>query len=302
MLYHRNVFLIWTVFVCLFSSSFLFSFSDVSQVEIVEEGAVFDLLFPEEKEVIEDEIFIPGMDLIHQERLPKHVAIIMDGNRRWAKKNKVSTAEGHRKGANSVSRITRFSAQLGVKVLTLYAFSTENWSRSPEEVDDLMKLLSQHIQEQKETLVKNGIRLRTIGDLSRLPLSVQESIQEVKEQTSSCSRMQFVVALNYGSRDEIRRAITHIVEDVQQGRCEKEEISESFIERYLDTAEIGSPDLFIRTSGEQRLSNFLLWQLAYAELYITPVLWPDFAEQDLVDAILEFQKRDRRFGGNKSSS
>ena len=249
-----------------------------------------------EKEEIE-KIFSEKMELALQGPIPEHIAIIMDGNRRWAKQKGLSAAYGHWKGSEVVSDLIPFASKLGVKVLTLYTFSTENWGRSQKEVDQLMRLVSFYLRKKKKSMIEESVKLETIGDLSKLPASVQKILEQTKKATSLGSKIQLVLALNYGGRDEIKRAIIRMIEDVEKGMIVKDEITESVIGGYLDTARFGDPDLFIRTSGEQRLSNFLLWQMSYTEVYLTKVLWPDFNRSDLLDAVLEFQKRERRLGG-----
>lgn len=229
--------------------------------------------------------------------IPEHIAIIMDGNRRWAKQRGYPPIYGHWKGAEVLTDILRFASKLGVKVLTVYAFSTENWSRSPKEIDQLMRLISFYLKKKRKSMIEESVRLETIGDLSRLPDFVRENLRKVKEDTASGSKIRLVLALNYGSRDEIKRAVEKIVDDLKREKIVRDQISEELISSYLDTAPLGDPDLFIRTSGEQRLSNFLLWQLSYTEVYLTQVLWPDFKPKDLLDAIFEFQRRERRLGG-----
>ncbi len=230
-------------------------------------------------------------------RIPHHIAIIMDGNRRWAKKQGLSPMVGHWKGAEVLCSIVEAAANLGVKVLTVYAFSTENWNRDSEEVEDLMKLFQMYLCSQKKHMVESGVRLDAIGDIEKLPSFVRETLQEVKDATASCSRIELVLALNYGARDDIKRAVVAIIEDIERGVLTGDDVSEKIIASYLDTASWSDPDLLIRTSGERRLSNFLLWQISYAEVHYTDILWPEFDENALIDAILEFQKRDRRIGG-----
>lgn len=230
--------------------------------------------------------------------VPEHIAIIMDGNRRWARQRGYLPIYGYWKGADVLTDVLRFASKLGVKVLTVYAFSTENWSRSPKEIDQLMRLISFYLRKKRKSMIEESVRLETIGDLSRLPDFVRDQLARVKEETASGSKIRLVLALNYGSRDEIKRAIVKITDDLTLGKIVREQISETLIGSYLDTAQIGDPALFIRTSGEQRLSNFLLWQLSYTEVYLTKVLWPDFKPHDLLDAILEFQRRERRLGGS----
>jgi undecaprenyl diphosphate synthase len=230
-------------------------------------------------------------------RIPKHVAIIMDGNRRWAKNQGLSPMVGHWKGAEVLRLISESAANIGIKVLTVYAFSTENWSRGAEEVHSLMKLFEMYLRSQKDHMVASGVKLDVIGDIDRLPLSVKETVRDVKAATANGSRIELVLALNYGARDDIKRAVVSILEDVEKGVLSKKDVSEKLIASYLDTAKWEDPELLIRTSGEKRLSNFLLWQISYAEVHYVDVLWPDFNEEALLDAILEFQKRDRRTGG-----
>ena len=229
--------------------------------------------------------------------IPEHIAIIMDGNRRWAKQRGYPPIYGHWKGAEVLTDILRFASKLGVKVLTVYAFSTENWSRSPKEIDQLMRLISFYLKKKRKSMIEESVRLETIGDLSRLPDFVRENLMKVKEDTATGSKIRLVLALNYGSRDEIKRAVEKIADDLKREKIVRDQISEELISSYLDTAPLGDPDLFIRTSGEQRLSNFLLWQLSYTEVYLTQVLWPDFKPKDLLAAIFEFQRRERRLGG-----
>ncbi|MBM3199250.1 MAG: isoprenyl transferase [Chlamydiae bacterium] len=243
-----------------------------------------------------------GVSLLHplqealQGRIPKHIAIIMDGNRRWAKEKGLPLFYGHWHGADVIMDIVKFAAELGVETLTLYAFSTENWTRPHKEVKELMRLVAFYLRKKKKVMIEESVKLETIGDLSKLPVDVQERLKETKEATALSSKIRLVLALNYGGRDEIRRAVVKIAEDLEQKKIVKEHISEALIGSYLDTASFGDPDLFIRTSGEQRLSNFLLWQMSYAEVYLTKVLWPDFDRRELLRAILEFQKRERRRG------
>lgn len=230
-------------------------------------------------------------------KIPEHVAIIMDGNRRWASQNGVPTMVGHWKGAEALTRIVEAASNLGIKVLTVYAFSTENWRRSKDEVDSIMHLFKMYLSGQKERMARQGVRLDTIGDVPQLPEDLREVLEQAKRETAHGKKIDLVLAMNYGARDDIRRAAVSIVEECLSGRLKKEEISEAVIAGHLDTAKWGDPQLLIRTSGEKRLSNFLLWQISYAEVYITDVLWPDFGEAELVHAILEFQRRKRRIGG-----
>jgi undecaprenyl diphosphate synthase len=235
--------------------------------------------------------------LIDKRRIPRHVAIIPDGNRRWARQQDSAVSTGHREGADTIMDIVKAAKELGVKVITLYLFSTENWERSQEEVDALMWLLQSYLIEQRPTLLLNGIRLQTIGDLSLLPPSVLETVHETKAATAHCDKIEMVFALNYGSRNEICRAFKTILNEVLTGKLKQEEVSEDIIARHLDTAPWGDPDLLIRTSGEMRLSNFLLWQISYSEFYMENVFWPAFTPQHFLKALLHFQSRERRLGG-----
>lgn len=235
-------------------------------------------------------------DQIKQDRIPRHVAIIMDGNGRWAKRQGMARMFGHRQGVETVHRITEVAAELGIEYLTLYAFSTENWNRPKEEVDALMSLLVDTIVKETPTLMKNNIRLSTIGDLARLPENAQQKFLACMEETSKNTGLKLVIALSYSARWEIIQATRNIALAVQQGKMLLEDISEELISTYMTTAQMPDPDLLIRTSGELRISNFLLWQLAYAELYFTDCLWPEFTEEEFYCAIVDYQRRERRFG------
>lgn len=235
-------------------------------------------------------------DQIKQDRIPRHVAIIMDGNGRWAKRQGMARMFGHRQGVETVHRITEVAAELGIEYLTLYAFSTENWNRPKEEVDALMSLLVDTIAKETPTLMKNNIRLSTIGDLARLPENAQQKFLACMEETSKNTGLKLVIALSYSARWEIIQATRNIALAVQQGKMLLEDISEELISTYMTTAQMPDPDLLIRTSGELRISNFLLWQLAYAELYFTDCLWPEFTEEEFYCAIVDYQRRERRFG------
>jgi undecaprenyl diphosphate synthase len=228
--------------------------------------------------------------------LPQHVAVIMDGNGRWAKKKGNLRIFGHQNAITAVRETVEAAAELGVNFLTLYAFSTENWSRPKFEVDALMKLLVSTIRKETETLNKNNIRLQAIGDLASLPAACRAELEEAMEITSRNSRMTLVLALSYSGRWELVQAMQKIADQVKAGTIEPSAIDENTIRQNLNTANIPDPELLIRTSGEQRISNFLLWQLAYTELYITDLLWPDFRKEHLYEAILAFQQRERRFG------
>ena len=233
---------------------------------------------------------------IDSERLPAHVAIIMDGNGRWAKERGYDRVYGHQHGVISVRECSEGAAEIGIKYLTLYAFSTENWNRSKEEVDALMELLIDTIEKETPTLNKNNIRLLAIGDLERLPEGAKAKLNRCMLETSSNDRMSLVLALSYSSRWEITNAVTQIAERVKAGNLNPEDITDELITQNLTTKNIPDPDLMIRTSGEIRISNFLLWQLAYSELYFTDTHWPDFRKENLYEAIVEYQKRERRFG------
>lgn len=237
--------------------------------------------------------------LDNNKNIPRHVAIILDGNGRWAKKRLLPRNAGHAAGSKNVEKICSAAWNMGIEYLTMYAFSTENWSRPKDEVDALMKLLHNYLSDCLKTSRKNNMQVRVIGDISRLEPDLQERIVELERESAQNTGLHFQVALNYGSRDEIRRAIRKIADEVKEGKLQPEDIDESVIEEHLDTHGIPDPDLMIRTSGEQRLSNYLLWQLAYSEFYFTDVLWPDFDKSELEKAVEFYQTRDRRFGGVK---
>lgn len=231
-----------------------------------------------------------------EEKVPKHIAIIMDGNGRWAKKRFMPRNYGHAQGSKAVENICEDAYNLGVKYLTVYAFSTENWVRPKEEIDALMKLLRTYMKDCLKRSSKNNMRVRVIGDISRLPEDLQQSIIELEQVSAKNTGLNFQVALNYGGRDEMIRAIRKVASDVKENKVSVDEITEETFAEYLDTREIPEPDLLIRTSGEKRLSNFLLWQLAYTEFYFTDVLWPDFNKKELIKAIDYYKDRDRRYG------
>lgn len=230
-------------------------------------------------------------------KIPKHVAIILDGNGRWAKKRLMPRTYGHTQGAKNVERICEEAWRMGIKYLTVYAFSTENWKRPEDEIDAIMKILRNYLKNCLSISEKNDMRVRVIGDRSRLSEDIVAAISELEEKSKNNQGLNFQVALNYGSRDEIIRAVKQAVSKVQNGELSVDEIDEACFAGYLDTYDIPDPELMIRTSGEQRLSNYLLWQLAYAEFYFTDVLWPDFNKEELEKAIWYFNKRERRFGG-----
>ncbi len=231
--------------------------------------------------------------------IPNHVAIILDGNGRWAKKKGMPRTYGHVKGCENLEKICSVAKELGVKYLTVYAFSTENWKRSKEEVDALMKLFRNYMKKCIKISRDNKMQVRVIGDPTAFDPDLQEKIKELEEYSSQYDELYFQIALNYGSRDEIKRAVQKIAEDVKAEKLNPEEISEQTISDYLDTKGLPDPDLLIRTSGEERLSNFLMWQLAYTEFYFTDVAWPDFNKAELEKAIAKYNQRDRRFGGVK---
>ena len=231
--------------------------------------------------------------------IPQHVAIILDGNGRWAKAKGMPRNYGHAQGSKNVEKICEEAWRMGIKYLTVYAFSTENWNRPKEEVNALMKLLRNYMKTCLKTAAKNDMKVRVIGDITKLDEDIQKRILELEEATKNNGGLNFQIAINYGSRDEITRAVRVLAEDVKKGKLMPEEVDETCIEKYLDTHDIPDPDLLIRTSGEQRLSNYLLWQLAYTEFYFTDVPWPDFTKQELEKAIEQYNSRDRRYGGVK---
>ena len=230
------------------------------------------------------------------QRLPRHVAIIMDGNGRWAKEQGQDRLYGHFHGVESVRRVTEGAAELGIEYLTLYAFSTENWDRPEQEVKGLMSLLVDTIKKEVETLNKNNIRLHVIGDTDMLPESARHELNEAIAETGKNTGLNLIMALSYSSRWELLRAVKNIAVDVSQGKLSAETIDDALFHQYLCTKNFPDPELMIRTSGEHRISNFLLYQIAYAELYFTDTLWPDFRKEDLVEALLNYQNRERRFG------
>lgn len=223
-------------------------------------------------------------------KLPAHIAIIMDGNGRWAKEQNLKRTQGHKEGAKNVGHITKHCAKIGIKYLTLFAFSTENWSRPKLEVEYLMRLLSQYLESELSNYMENNIRFETIGDLSRFSKRLQQTIAELKNKTKNNTGLTQILALNYGSKDEITRA-------VQKLNNHNEVVSEENISKYLDSANFPDVDLLIRTSGEVRISNFMLWQCAYSEMFFSPTYWPEFTSNDLDDILDDYDKRERRFGG-----
>ncbi len=235
-------------------------------------------------------------DKINLQNIPRHVAVIMDGNGRWAKGRGAARLFGHKNAIKAVRDITEGAAELGIEFLTLYAFSTENWKRPKLEVRGLMELLVATIKREVGTLNKNNVRLKTIGDIKNLPGNCERQLDEAKEITKGNTGLTLVLALNYGGRNELIEAAKKIGEDVANGAVDATKIDETIFSEYLDTKDIPDPELLIRTSGEMRISNFLLWQVAYSELFFTDVLWPDFRKEDLYEAIVSYQKRERRFG------
>ena len=230
-------------------------------------------------------------------KVPQHVAIILDGNGRWAKAKGMPRNYGHAQGSKNVERICEEAWRMGIKYLTVYAFSTENWNRPKDEVDALMKLLRNYMKTCLKTAAKNDMKVRVIGDIEPLDEDIKKRIGELEAATVDNGGLNFTIALNYGSRDEMTRAARRMAQDCADGKLDPDKIDESVFESYLDTHGIPDPDLMIRTSGEQRLSNYLLWQLAYSEFYFTDVPWPDFTKEELVKAVEEYNHRHRRFGG-----
>lgn len=230
-------------------------------------------------------------------RVPKHVAIILDGNGRWAKSKRMPRNYGHTQGSKNVEKICESAYKMGIEYLTVYAFSTENWKRPKEEVDALLKLLQTYLATSIKTSMKNNMRVRIIGDRSKLSKDIKKSIHDLEEASKDNTGLKFQVAINYGSRDEILRAAKAMAMDIKENKTKIDDIDEVAFGRYLDTEEIPDPDLLIRTSGEQRLSNFLLWQTAYTEFYFPEVLWPDFSEKELAKAVEFYSQRNRKFGG-----
>ena len=239
----------------------------------------------------------PHLSVDAKASLPKHVAIIMDGNGRWAKQRGLPRIEGHRQGAESARTIIRTAGELGIKYLTLYAFSVENWNRPKDEVDALMKYLIHYLKTETPELNKNNVRLEVIGQIWRLPENVQEHLRKSIQTLSKNNGLTLIMALSYGSRTEIVDAVRRIAEEAKKGRLEPADITETVVSQHLWTRNFPDPDLLIRTSGEMRVSNFLLWQISYSELVITPTLWPDFRKPQLFVALEEYARRHRRFGG-----
>jgi undecaprenyl diphosphate synthase len=238
------------------------------------------------------------LSLIQQNKVPQHVAIIMDGNRRWARQKGLPPMMGHWEGAETLADIVKAAANLGVATLTVFSFSTENKSREASEVESLMEIFELYLNKKRASMVESGVRLDAIGDLTALPQKVQDAFAETKQATQHCNKINLVLAMNYGGRDEIRRAIGKLLDLYEQKQFKKSDLTEDLISEQLDTFPFGDPDLLIRTSGELRVSNFLLWQISYSEIYKTDVLWPDFRPKHFLEAIIEYQSRERRKGGN----
>ena len=233
---------------------------------------------------------------LDRSKLPEHVAIIMDGNGRWAKKKLMNRVRGHEQGVKVVREITRACRNIGIPFLTLYAFSTENWQRPKPEVAALMVLLKKFLKSEHDELIKNNIKLNAIGQINRLPSDVREILEQTISDTANNTRLNLNLALSYGGREEITQAVQNIAQKVKNGTLTPEEINENLIKENLYTKNFPDPDLMIRTSGEMRISNFLLWQLAYSEMFITDTLWPDFSQEEFIEILMDYQKRDRRFG------
>lgn len=238
----------------------------------------------------------------NEENMPKHIAIIMDGNRRWARVQGKPASFGHKAGAKTLENIVRYANKIGLKYITVYAFSTENWKRSQEEVSTLMGILRWYLKDCVKKSMKNNVRCRVIGRKEELSPDIVQSIENLEEKTKNNTGLNFTIAINYGGRDEITRAVKKIAADVKAGKINTDDITEQTITDNLDTRELPDPDLLIRTSGEQRLSNYLPWQLAYTEFYFTDTYWPDFSKEELIKAFEKYNKRERRFGGVKEDA
>lgn len=254
---------------------------------------------PSEKLLEGDPIYSQeALSSLDRTRIPVHVAIMPDGNRRWAKARGLSVSRGYSAGADNLITIVKAAKELGIKIITYYTFSTENWKRNAAEVKAFLWLLESYLIEQRPVMLENGLRLQSIGDVSRFPERIQRTLKEAKDATAHCKDIEMILALNYGSRNEITRAVASILDEHLKNPLSREEITEALISRHLDTARWPDPDLLIRTSGEMRISNFLLWQSSYTELYMSQLRWPEFMPQHLLDAVLHFQRRERRLGGS----
>lgn len=238
----------------------------------------------------------PKFEELDPRNIPAHIAIIMDGNRRWARKNFLTHANGHYRGVKTLTKTIKSASQLGVKIITVYAFSTENWNRPKYEVKALMELFRHYLISLRDEMKENDVKLSVIGDISRFSPDIINEIHNSIEYTKNGSKIRLVLALNYGGRDEIKRAFKRLLEAYKSGLIQENDITEELIKSYLDTNFLPDPDLLIRTSGEQRVSNFLLWQISYSEIYTTEKFWPEFEESDLIDAIIDYQRRQRRRG------
>jgi len=252
-----------------------------------------DTRLPATSDQPQDADLIAKLDL---DLLPKHLAIIMDGNGRWAEMRSLPRIAGHREGINSLRDTITLCLDLGIHALTIYAFSQENWNRPATEVNALMGLLEHYLSTERNKLIEQGVRFRTIGRTESLPTSALRWVRAAEQETAHLNRLHLTVALSYGGRSEIVDAVRHIAREAKEGKVQPEEIDEHLVQHHLYTQDLPDPDLLIRTSGETRISNFLLWQLAYTELYFTPTLWPDFRRRELLQALLEYQRRERRFG------
>ena len=238
----------------------------------------------------------PLLEKLDLAQMPRHIAVIMDGNGRWAKKNSLPRIQGHWEGVKTVDRIVSLCRKLDIEALTLYSFSDENWNRPPAEINTLMKILDHYLNKELKRMKNENIRFHTIGQVEELPLEIQKLIAHTKDYTKDCDGMTLTLALSYGGRQEILKSVQQIADKVRTGELRVEDIDYSVFENFLQTNSLPEPDLLIRTSGEMRISNFLLYQIAYTELHYTKVLWPEFKEEDLLRAIIDFQKRERRFG------
>ncbi len=250
----------------------------------------------EERENTSDVISQEDFSHLDMQSIPKHVAIIPDGNRRWARKNKILPEKGHKIGAKVLLNTIEASYRLGIKVLTFYIFSTENWKRPKREIKAQLWLLEKSLLEQRSYMIENGVRFLSIGDLTKFPKKIIDIIEETKETTKHCDKIKVVFAMNYGGRDEIARAFQKMLKDYDNKVFEQKDVTENLISDYLDTANLPDPDLLIRTSGESRISNFLLWQISYSELLLSPVFWPEFTPKHLAMAIFDYQQREKRRG------
>ncbi len=243
-----------------------------------------------------DRIMAEKKELLNKEKIPQHVAIIMDGNRRWATRNSLPIESGHWRGAETLLRIVEAAVEIGVKVLTVYSFSTENWKRPQKEIQALLEVFESYLNKLRGDMIKVGVRLETIGDVEKFPDKIQKAIISAKEATEHCQKLTLILALNYGSRSEMTRAVKRMLQDFTLNKFTSDDVSEEMFSSYLDTSGYADPELLIRTSGENRISNFLLWQISYSEVYITKTLWPDFTKEDFYEAIFDFQQRERREG------